>query len=242
MNLRTVVALWAFAIVPCQIAAQSSAQGSLVTLRVHVYNLANVQTRIMESALGETARILALSGIEIVCEPGDADSPEAHTQDMTASVFSKLQKPDVRDFLVVRIVGGFPAENRRNALGYSLPYAREGVHVTVFYDRIEKVSSVVGAAVQAVLGSALAHEIGHVLLRSGEHTQSGIMKAVWSRSDYRHMAARPPEFEPAQVGAMRDEVLRRAGMQTISASPAPGPLGLGTRCSGSRSRRPISQP
>jgi hypothetical protein len=50
--------------------------------------------------------------------------------------------------------------------------------VTILYDRIETAALAVAPSVTKILGNALAHEIGHVLLRSEQHSQSGIMKAV----------------------------------------------------------------
>jgi hypothetical protein len=38
-----------------------------------------------------------------------------------------------------------------------------------------------------VLSYAMAHEIGHVLLKSGSHGQSGIMTNVWTEHEYEQM-------------------------------------------------------
>jgi hypothetical protein len=222
MNIRSAALAGALVIVPFQNAAQNPARpGVVVSLPIHVYNLADVHITSLEHALGVTARILAAAGIEPVFEPGNADSPEAHRSDFTrSSLCSKRQKPHGRDFLVVRIVRGFPAEVLPSMLGFSLPFAQNGVDVTVFYDRVERAGSGTTAARETVLGSALAHEIGHVLLRSAEHSASGIMRAVWGRADYQCMAERIPEFQPAQAAAMREEVRRRVGMEL-----SPLPLG-----------------
>jgi hypothetical protein len=217
VNLWSVVAIGAFAIGNCQSAAESSAApGGVLTLHVHVYNLANVPSRTLERALGETSRILAARGIETLWEPGEPDSPEAHTTDVGAISMSAQHKPDSRNFLVVRVVRGFPADIRPNALGFSLPAAHSGVHVTMFYDRIENVSLVVPGTVQKILGNALAHEIGHVLLGSGEHSRRGIMKEIWTRADYQRLAVRSLEFEPREALAMLKEVSRRAVLSNLT--------------------------
>ena len=212
MNIRLVVAMGAFAMSNCQSLAEGWAEPSRVLmLHVHVYNLANVPNRTLKCALGETARILAATGIETLWEPSEPDSPEAHTMEMAAIPMS-AQKPDARKFLAVRVVRGFPADIVPNALGFSLPAAQSGVHVTMFYDRIENVSLVVPATVEKILGNALAHEIGHVLLGSGEHSRSGIMKEVWTRADYQRLAARSLEFERCEALTMLKEVSRRAAL------------------------------
>ena len=77
---------------------------------MHLYDRANVSRQTLDPAIGETAHILALAGVQSVFEPGDADSSEGYTLDMTAPSFATRQTPDIREFLVVRIVrGGLPA-------------------------------------------------------------------------------------------------------------------------------------
>jgi hypothetical protein len=39
-----------------------------------------------------------------------------------------------------------------------------------------------------VLAHALTHELGHVLLRSDLHEKSGLMKAIWTESDWQRAA------------------------------------------------------
>ena len=102
MDILAGVLAGALVVVPFQNAAQNPiSPGGVVSLQVHVYNLADVHTKSLERALRETARILAVAGIEIVFEPGTADSHEAHTSDMTQWLSSMRQKPDDRHFLVI---------------------------------------------------------------------------------------------------------------------------------------------
>ena len=105
-------------------------------------------------------------------------------------------------------------------MGFALPSARNGVHVTILYDRIETAALSVAPSVTKILGNALAHEIGHVLLRSEQHSESGIMKAVWSRADYQHLAVRPLEFLPREAVVLREEVSRRARLWEPASSAA----------------------
>jgi hypothetical protein len=130
---------------------------------------------------------------------------------MTAPSFATRQTSDIREFLVVRIVrGGLPAAILPRMLGYAFPWTRNGVHAIIMYDRIETAAVSEASSVDKILGSALAHEVGHVLLRSEQHSQSGVMKAVWSRADYQRLAVRQLEFLPYQAVMLREEVRRRA--------------------------------
>jgi len=55
------------------------------------------------------------------------------------------------------------------------------VLATVFYDRVELGTR--GGDISGVLGLAIAHELGHLLLGSGEHIDEGIMRPHWTRKD-----------------------------------------------------------
>jgi hypothetical protein len=179
-------------------------------LHIHLYDRANVPRQTLDRATEETTRVLAAAGVQVLWQRGEADSPEGRTVEMTSGTVPTDLLRDDRPFVVVRMVRGVPAIALPRALGFALPWAQNGVHVTVFYDRIEDLALSVPAGAAKILGNALAHEIGHVLLRSEQHSLNGVMKAVWSRADYRHLAARQLEFLPNQAVALREEVSRRA--------------------------------
>jgi hypothetical protein len=211
------VTLGALAICGLQGAAQNSANGHLI-LCVHLYDPANVPSKTLNRAIEETANILAVAGVQVLWQPGEPHSAEGRTIDMTRRPVATDGSRDDRAFVVVRIVRGFPATALPRALGFALPFAQNGVHVTVFYDRIEEVALSVPPGVARILGDALAHEIGHVLLGSEQHSQNGIMKAVWSRADYQHLAARQFEFLPRDAVVLREEVSRRARLWDLRAN------------------------
>ena len=219
MKLRSAVAIGAFAIGSWECLALSNelSRGTM-TLKVRVYDQADVPIGILGRALGETSRILAASGVETVWDLRDANSPESEGRaiDFSAVSMRMDQSIDTRHFLVMRFVRGGSSDIRHNALGFSLPAARYGAHVTIYYDRAEKVSLVVPARLHKILGNVLAHEIGHVLLGSGGHSDSGIMKAVWTRADYQRIAAEYLQFLPQERVAMRNEVSRRAALSSVS--------------------------
>lgn len=211
MNTRAILRVTLEALVICnlQVAAQNSASGHLI-LHVHLYDRANVPSQTLDRAIEETARILAAAGVQVLWQRGEADSPEGRTVDMTSRTVATDRLRDDRAFVVVRMVRGVPATALPRALGFALPWAQNGVHVTMFYDRIEEVALSVPPCAAKILGNALAHEIGHVLLGSEQHSRNGVMKAVWSRADYQHLAARQLEFLPREVVVLREEVSRRA--------------------------------
>ena len=60
-----------------------------------------------------------------------------------------------------------------------------------------------------VLGLAIAHEIGHVLLDSNAHAPSGLMRADWSRRELRHKDAGAWQFLDNEAGRVRSAAMGR---------------------------------
>lgn len=93
------------------------------------------------------------------------------------------------------------------ALAHALPY--EGVHIVVFYDRIDhSVSSDPRAAV--LLAHVLVHEITHVLEGIDRHSETGVMKAHWIQADYVQMRAKPLPFTDRDIQLIHEGIQSRA--------------------------------
>jgi hypothetical protein len=88
-----------------------------------------------------------------------------------------------------------PADYLPGAMASAKAY--EGVHITVFWDRIEHPARPAPAAV--VLAHVLVHEVTHILQGIDRHSESGIMKAGWTHSDYAAMALKPLPFTPHDI-------------------------------------------
>jgi len=63
------------------------------------------------------------------------------------------------------------------------PDGQRNVMATLYYDRVLHVARRAGLDVSGLLGRAMAHEIGHLLLRVPGHNQSGLMRAVWTDAE-----------------------------------------------------------
>jgi len=60
------------------------------------------------------------------------------------------------------------------------PSAQTDALATVFDDQVQIVARRTGVERSELLGRALAHEIGHLLLREAGHSRTGLMRAVWT--------------------------------------------------------------
>jgi hypothetical protein len=181
-------------------------------LCIHVHNPANASSRILDKATERAAETLTAAGVEIVWQFRPADEPGASMTDQHAASAQK-HEPDLRDYLVIRILPRFPDYCLPGVLGYSLPDARFGPHVVLFFNRIERASLLNDVDVATVLGYAMAHEIGHVLLGSSEHSPGGIMKARWSMLDYENAAEGYMRFTPQQADVIRGRASIRLATQ-----------------------------
>jgi hypothetical protein len=97
--------------------------------------------------------------------------------------------------LVVRIMPAFvprTADAARDQdgdgdlqLGFAAvdPAGQGNVMATIYYDRVLLVARRAGLGASDLLGRAIAHEIGHLLLRVPGHNRSGLMRAVWTDAE-----------------------------------------------------------
>jgi predicted aspartyl protease len=96
------------------------------------------------------------------------------------------------------------------------PMVHEGDRATfasVSYDRIELEVHNTDASTAQILGYAIAHELGHMLLRTSHHSSVGIMIAKWGPVDLRRAAEGLLGFTPQQAEYMRAEIADREKTQ-----------------------------
>lgn len=110
------------------------------------------------------------------------------------------------------------------SLGYSLidPETRGGALATIYLDRVEWVAWNSGADPRVVLGRAIAHEIGHLLLGSNKHAGAGLMRAVWSRQALERDHAADWLFTIGEGEAMLRPLARRTPAIQRAGSAAMG--------------------
>jgi len=210
---RTNVAACVILICNLTVHAQESHAG---TLTIRLYDKAVAAPAIVKAATEQAERIFARAGVRIVWEMASNEASEAHCLDFQAS--KEQESGDVRTYLAVRLIVGLPETVHPNALGFSLPQARFGAHVTIFYDRVERESAKLGRGEAAILGHAMAHEIGHVLLGSAEHSPAGLMRGRWNDSDVALAVTDGLYFSRIECARLRGAVQRRHDVHTAQAN------------------------
>lgn len=193
--------------------------GQRIVIRIH--NLAQAPGGTLTRAIKEANRIFQQAGIEmqwLECGPGM--DPILDCQDSPGPTHLALR-------VVLRSDAQTP-ESADNFFGLALPYEEGGVRAVVFYQHLQEFAKGGTASLAQVLGHAMAHEIGHLLLWSKSHDESSVMKESWSREDLREIARGHLTFTPQQAEVMkanlmvrlRQEEYLRSSRRLISAGQA----------------------
>jgi hypothetical protein len=106
----------------------------------------------------------------------------------------------------IRLAGRVPKHFRKETLAYALPFARQGVRITVFYDRLEPIFEEHQGYAGSIFGHVLAHEIAHVLERVDSHSETGIMRRRWDENDFVSMKFNAFRFAPEDAQTIRESV------------------------------------
>jgi len=80
---------------------------------------------------------------------------------------------------------------------------------TLFWDRIRDYCTAFATDAEALLGTAIAHEIGHLLLGPDKHSPGGMMRCPWRRQDVASAARGRLVFTPAELSLVREGARRR---------------------------------
>jgi hypothetical protein len=182
----------------CSVAATHPLQ-----IQIVVYDGAALGPKVLSFAENLTGKILLASGLEVQWSTGPISDLTRIALDFTPRTAGECASLPTPSVLRVQVLRRAPASLSAQTLGFSLPCARTGIQVTVYADRIAAVSEKTAPTFGRVLGYALAHELGHVLTHSTGHANSGLMKGVWSKTDWQRAAADLILFSPEQARRIR---------------------------------------
>ena len=82
------------------------------------------------------------------------------------------------------------------SLAHARPYGNP--YIEIFYDRLAEVQ-----AVRSLLAHVMVHEITHILQGGDWHSETGVMKATWSKEEQAEMGFRPLPFTPRDIDLIR---------------------------------------
>ncbi len=178
---------------------------------IRVFNSARVQEAVLNAAQNVAARIFEEAGVKIEWH----DCKRGGLNDSDPTCTEKVRLEDV----ILRIVPHFrPAAGHAYdaALGYAV-----GPYATVSYERVMDIAQNQRHSLALILGRAIAHEIGHILFRTTEHSPGGIMLAHWGPDELKFAANGNMVFTPEQSERLRSEVSARMTKVQVSSATQP---------------------
>ena len=175
------ILVWILSLIAATIPAAAENVSSPV---IRIYDGGATDTQTRADAILTAARIVHESG-------ADAAWKDC-TPDGTMRRCATVRGP--RD-LMIRILQASSTTTRQPAgathgdvavpgmtLGFAVLKSESGAGVlgTIFMDRVRMTAERTGVDPAVLLGRAIAHEAGHLLLGTGGHARSGLMREVWT--------------------------------------------------------------
>jgi hypothetical protein len=168
------------------------------SVKVRVDDYASVAVDLMARAQDEVKQLYAAIGVETtwletrrlsdcvdISHTEDADAAELTVIVLSSSMTSRMAPP--RD--AIGMAATTPTDNGRIAY--------------VFYDRLQIEPLQSDASSVAALAFVMAHEIGHLLLPYGSHSDTGIMRGRWDPKTFRRLEVQRLRFTPLQGRQIR---------------------------------------
>lgn len=173
-----------------------------------MHDRASVPRRQMTRAQDTVARLYAAIGVGITWRTPAADAePRAGEHEEFTDLAVIVLGPDAAG----------RQRRREYVLGLAPGTEAERGHIAyVYHHRLERLTREIGQDPADLLALVLAHEIGHLLLPYGAHTDSGIMRARWPADELRRLDVGRLGFTPEQAG----HILRRLA-ETRPSVPEP---------------------
>jgi len=186
-----------------------ASRGRRPTIILRMIKDADVDERALLKAEKEAAAILDRSGIALVsltCEAGRAvwTSGNPCQRERGAAEFW------------FHVVTRKPSRATTEMLGFTeLDESTGSTSAGVFYSTAVELSDRYRCDVFQILGAAIAHEIGHLLLGANAHAPKGLMVPQWGPSQFEMISISELSFTSRQARLLREEVTRR----TLAAGP-----------------------
>ena len=170
-----------------------------ITIPVLVYNYAKVPPTILATAEREAFRILGAAGVRVLWMDCLEKFPTIDSKELCQSGGAP-QTPGLR-----LVSGHISSMHEDREFGF----AAIPVLATVNYEHIAGWYGRNGApdALQAMLGCAIAHELGHLLLRDPGHSTIGIMQPQFGQEQMRQALTGRLRFTTEQAKLIRERAL-----------------------------------
>jgi len=176
------------------LAAPQLAMAQGVTVRT--YNNFGVSAEDLAAAPPQLESLFKAAGVELSwvdCWYKDKEITESA---------DRCRQPLQANEVILRLQAANPLPGKRYvSMGFALVNIAEGVPflATVYVDLVRSVSRDAHLDDRLLLGRAIAHEIGHLMLDTNRHADRGLMRAGWSNAELRANATADWSFEATEL-------------------------------------------
>lgn len=159
---------------PLVIAARG--KGDLVQLRVSVFNRSPISPATIEDAENEADRVFRDVGVQVIW----LNCPQDAQHEAALGSCAEVSFPLHLQLGILRVSRGLKASTV--GISFSSEDGR-GCYADLFYEPIQRLQDETHASASVILGHAMAHELGHLLLGTNSHSPGGLMRARWTYED-----------------------------------------------------------
>lgn len=182
-------------------ALAASGQIAVIQLRVSVFNSSPISSSaIIERAEGEAGRVLRDVGIEAIW----LNCPQEISQEASLDRCSEASFPSHLHLQILRVSHGLKVSTV--GISFSAEDGR-GCYADLFYEPIQHLEEETHVSQSVILGHAMAHELGHLLLGNNSHSPSGLMRAHWTREDLAKASVGNLRFSKKQCLKIRSRLI-----------------------------------
>jgi hypothetical protein len=170
-------------------------------ITIAVYNRSKMRTSILTAGQGVAEEVLLRATVESIwinCPV--PNTPEANPE------CSHPPNPTKLNLTVVPHWAGRVLNS--DILGLALEGDGFGSYCYVFQERVDELAAAAHISPAGLLGSAMAHEIGHLLKGSNSHSPQGLMLAHWYANELRNSAMGSLNFTADDAVLMRTRLVQ----------------------------------
>jgi hypothetical protein len=192
-------------------AANHIGQTQTPCISVLVINPARVPQDTLSVALDKARRIFLGTGVRLLWLGLSVNSRQ--------QVGFTESGPDSANSLVLRIVSR-PVSGLAgpDALGFAVVTGEGSKYASVFRERVLGATRRGRYSEAMLMGHAIAHELGHLLLGPSAHSRYGLMASQWRTNELDRAEVGLLQFSPGEAAGLRAESFRRMMDNPVSAA------------------------
>lgn len=188
-------------------------------ITIFVYDFAQAEAKVLRKAEQAAADIFAKAGTSTIWVECPASDSAPRNSDCT-----NIVGPLKLILHVVRSSGAGSLRPNSDVFGISAlgDHGEFGCDAWVFFDLIKDAALQERLSLPQILGSLIAHELGHLLLGPNSHSRDGLMRGRWPRAQLLMADCGELQFSDAERRTIQKAILVRGeAASTLTANNPP---------------------